>query len=264
MAMRILKPQFDISNFFSHIANNPNRTLLLDYDGTLAPFCSGRNQALFYPGVLTALQTLLDAKHTRVVLVSGRATKDLLPLLQLTPQPEVWGSHGHERILANGQRRIDAPNLRNTADLALARAWIKTIGFNQYLEEKPYGIAVHWRDLPSTMIGTMRAKILGDWSASLLKNRLRLYEFDGGIELSIPGKDKGDAVKTILSEMGSGGLVVYLGDDVTDEDAFKAIKGKGWGILVRDKFRPTAADLWIRPPEELLEFLSLWHTSITN
>jgi len=45
---------------------------------------------------------------------------------------------------------------------------------------------------------------------------------------------------------------------LTDEDAFRAIRGKGVGILVREALRPTAADLWIRPPEELLTFLAGW------
>jgi len=49
-----------------------------------------------------------------------------------------------------------------------------------------------------------------------------------------------------------------LGDDRTDEDAFKSIKGRGLGVLVREAFRPTYADVWIKPPEELLAFLARW------
>ncbi|NIP26121.1 MAG: trehalose-phosphatase, partial [Phycisphaerae bacterium] len=76
------------------------------------------------------------------------------------------------------------------------------------------------------------------------------------LELRVPGRDKGDAVGTILAEMNQDAVTAYLGDDLTDEDAFKAIKGKGIGILVREELRSTAADVWIRPPEELLTFLS--------
>jgi len=53
-------------------------------------------------------------------------------------------------------------------------------------------------------------------------------------------------------------VAAYLGDDFTDEDAFTAIKGHGIGILVRKEFRPTEADIWIKPPDELLSFLSDW------
>ena len=58
--------------------------------------------------------------------------------------------------------------------------------------------------------------------------------------------------------MNQAAVAAYLGDDLTDEDAFKAIKGKGIGVLVREEPRKTAADIWIKPPDELLSFLSNW------
>ncbi|MEO0070218.1 MAG: trehalose-phosphatase, partial [candidate division WOR-3 bacterium] len=71
--------------------------------------------------------------------------------------------------------------------------------------------------------------------------------------------DKGKAVQKVLQALpGPRPLPIYIGDDQTDEDAFKAVKGKGLGILVREKFRPTRADIWLKPPEELLEFFSNW------
>ena len=92
-----------------------------------------------------------------------------------------------------------------------------------------------------------------------MHKNLAWHDFDGGIELRVPGRHKGFAVEAVLSEMGKGAAVAYLGDDFTDEDAFRAIHGRGTGILVRPQFRPTAADFWLRPPEELLEFLRQWH-----
>jgi trehalose-6-phosphatase len=59
--------------------------------------------------------------------------------------------------------------------------------------------------------------------------------------------------------MGNKPAAAYLGDDNTDEDAFKSIKGRGMGILVREEFRPTEADAWLSPPEQLLQFLKYWH-----
>lgn len=52
--------------------------------------------------------------------------------------------------------------------------------------------------------------------------------------------------------------MAYLGDDVTDEDAFHAVKPRGLAVLVRAELRETAADLWIRPPRELVAFLRSW------
>ena len=50
----------------------------------------------------------------------------------------------------------------------------------------------------------------------------------------------------------------YLGDDLTDEDAFDAIKRKGLAVLVRKEERITRADIRLTPPEELLAFLDRW------
>jgi trehalose-phosphatase len=61
-----------------------------------------------------------------------------------------------------------------------------------------------------------------------------------------------------LSEVSEDSVAAYLGDDVTDEDAFRAIKGRGLSVLVRPEHRETEADVWIRPPDELLEFIGRW------
>ena len=66
------------------------------------------------------------------------------------------------------------------------------------------------------------------------------------------------AVKTVLSQTGENSAVAYLGDDMTDEDAFQAVKARGLAVLVRPQFRPTAADVWLRPPEELVAFMQHW------
>ena len=50
-----------------------------------------------------------------------------------------------------------------------------------------------------------------------------------------------------------------IGDDLTDEDAFKAIKDNGLGILVRKKYRNSAADVWLQPPDQLMQFLNYWY-----
>ena len=76
--------------------------------------------------------------------------------------------------------------------------------------------------------------------------------------MRIPDPDKGDAVRTIMEETGSDVPTAYLGDDLTDERAFRALGSKGLGILVRPNFRKTSAQAWLKPPDELLQFLSRW------
>jgi trehalose 6-phosphate phosphatase len=56
----------------------------------------------------------------------------------------------------------------------------------------------------------------------------------------------------------------FLGDDLTDEDAFRKLKGRGMAILVRDEYRPTEAEVWLKPPHELLEFLEQWATRTSS
>jgi trehalose 6-phosphate phosphatase len=87
---------------------------------------------------------------------------------------------------------------------------------------------------------------------------LDLLEFDGGVEIRAPGADKGNAVRAFLREIGRDTPTAYLGDDSTDESAFRAIEGRGISVLVRPTWRQTAAQSWLQPPGELLDFLGLW------
>ena len=82
--------------------------------------------------------------------------------------------------------------------------------------------------------------------------------FDGGVEILAPAANKGNAIQSIIEGHDPEAAIAYLGDDQTDEDAFQALKGRGLSILVRSEPRPTAADLRLQPPEELIEFLHNW------
>jgi trehalose-phosphatase len=87
---------------------------------------------------------------------------------------------------------------------------------------------------------------------------LTLSNFDGGVEMRVRTPNKGDAVMAVLKENGDPCPTAYLGDDVTDEDGFVALNSYGLTVLVREDHRPTSAQLWLRPPAELLEFLEQW------
>jgi trehalose-6-phosphatase len=65
-------------------------------------------------------------------------------------------------------------------------------------------------------------------------------------------------MKSLLADIDADQPVAFLGDDLTDEDAFKVIKGRGLGVLVTEKPRDTAAVTHIAPPEELIDFLDQW------
>ncbi len=253
--MKRLNPKFDLESFFSQLQIAAQSALLLDYDGTLAPFQLQRDQAFPYPGVREMLSRLLHGGRTRIVIVSGRAIKDLIPILNLNKLPEIWGAHGMERLTAEGSYELTALPKEVVATLEAASAWAEEVGLAGNAESKPGCLAFHWRGLPDTKAREILDLVTETWSG---KNGLRLIPFDGGVELRATAKNKGDAVATVLSEMHDDGVAAYLGDDQTDEDAFNAIKGRGAAVLVNPEVRQTAADLQIVPPGELLEFLQRW------
>lgn len=260
--MKFLNADIDFDDFFHRLADSSSRVLMLDYDGTLAPFRVERDEAVPYPGVRTALEAIQDSEACRLVIVSGRAIDDLIPLLGLESVPEIWGCHGWERRLADGTRV--APGLSEEAVRGLAEAgrWVEDTGLARCLERKPASMAIHWRGLEEGEIAEIRKRASEGWGPIAKEFGLSMQEFNGGVEIRVPGKDKGIAVETILAESGEGAQAAYLGDDLTDEDAFRALKGRGIGVFVNDEERATAADIWIRPPEELIEFLGRWNEAL--
>jgi trehalose 6-phosphate phosphatase len=256
--MKILSPETDLDVFEQRLTEASQKALLLDYDGTLAPFQIDPNNAYPYPGVTDLLKNILQLGDTRLVIITGRWTKDLMPLLQLERQPEVWGSHGLERLKEDGSYEIATMDEEPLKGLVAADEWIESMGLSDRCERKPGCLAIHWRGLSEDYINHIKKQVNPEWSLIADHWGLKLEGFDGGLELRVPGMNKGDAVSTIIEEMDNDSVAAYLGDDSTDEDAFNAIKGKGIGVLVREEFRPTAADIWLKPPEELISFLTGW------
>lgn len=268
--MQVLTRGAEPERFFPKVSRAARPVLLLDYDGTLAPFRVARDEAVPWPGVRERLRSLLDGGRSRVVIISGRYTEDLIPLLGLEPPlPELWGSHGWERRRPDGAYGVGEMEEEALRGLAEADRWVREEGWESRSEEKPGCLALHTRGLDRDEAERVRRAALAAFRPLARRRGLRVHEFDGGVELRVPGRDKGDAVRTILEEEGLSspgpdGAVAYLGDDRTDEDAFEALDDRGLAVLVRRERRPTAADLWIRPPEELLEFLERWDAAASG
>jgi len=254
--MNVLERSITYAPFLEQLRSAPSRVLLLDYDGTLAPFCVDRTLAFPYPQVPPLVVRIMQT-GTRVVLVSGRPVRELLLLTGISPQPEIWGSHGLERLMADGRYEVKSAPAHKDYLLA-AEACLRDAGLEGQTEVKPGGVAVHWRGLDAFRAEKIDRDVHRLWKPLLDRAPLRLLEFDGGLEIRVAGPGKGDAVRTILKEAGPGAAVAYLGDDQTDEDAFHALKGNGLTALVRAQSRPTAADIWLQTPHELLHFLREW------
>ena len=256
--MELLNPRFNPDNFFELLGRGSQPVLMLDYDGTLAPFRIEREQAMPYPGVRDVLRRLIVRARTRLVIITGRPVDNIIPLLGLEPPPEIWGSHGLERRLPDGRRIRVELDASARQGLKEAEVWLAQQGLDSVAERKPSGIAFHWRGKSDDEIESIQTRVSKKWACAEAEHGLILSEFDGGLELRVAGITKGDAVAAIIEETGSTAVAAYLGDDLTDEDAFNALEGRGPGVLVRESPRKTAADMWIQPPQELLWFLEKW------
>ena len=245
-------------SFFRRIAAAPFRVLMLDYDGTLAPFRVERDRAVPYPGVEERVEALLAGGRSRVVVVTGRTLGEIDALLGVDPSPEVWASHGWEHRGRDGKiRRFSVPEAA-AQGLGLARAFVTEHGLEAASEVKPASVALHWRGEPAHVAAAREREARRAWTPIAERHGLELRPFDGGIELRASGRDKGAAVREILSEAPAGTASAYLGDDLTDEDAFQALPEDALGVLVREELRSTKAGAWVRPPEGLLDFLDRW------
>jgi len=244
--------------FLQTVAQASQAVLLLDYDGTLAPFRAKRDEAYPYPGVAPLLQEIVRNGRTQVVVISGRDATDIPPLLNIHPCPEVWGIHGLQRLKTNGSMEMPRLDERTLNGLSDAERWLGYQQLRHTAEFKAGSIAVHWRGLSESDAEDLRARVLLGWRSIAESSGLDLLEFDGGVEIRASEADKGDAVRTFLSEISPDTPAAYLGDDTTDESAFRAMHGRGLCVLVRPGWRRTAAQLWLKPPDELLDFLGLW------
>lgn len=260
--MRVLSPRVDWNVFLERIQAARDRVLMLDYDGTLAPFQVRPERVVPYPGIVKALDGIMQDEGTRVVIVSGRRAADVAALLPLKRQPEIWGGHGWERLLSDGVITGQEPagevqrTLRRASDIARDLA-----ADGGRIDRKPASVALHWRGLPALAVAKIRARALSAWLPLASGSDVELLSFDGGIELRARGCNKQCAVNAVLAETAEDCAVAYLGDDITDEGAFAAVKARGIAVLVRPQYRDTLADIWIRPPRELVAFIGRWQSS---
>jgi trehalose-phosphatase len=128
-------------------------------------------------------------------------------------------------------------------------------------EDKANGAVMHWRGASPQKAKRIEARTRSLFEPLAKLDGLKLLDFEAGLELRA-GRDKGEAVEAILDEMSATGQapgpVAYLGDDLSDETAFCALKDRGLSALVRREWRKTDADIWLRPPAELRAFLTKW------
>lgn len=249
-----------LEEFFRAVGESESRLLLLDYDGTLADFRINRFDARPWAGVRELLARIQADNRTRLRLVTGRPAGEINPMLKLDVPVEVWGLHGAERLLVDGTRELEEAPPGALEKLNELREQLARGSFGGLVEDKPNAVVMHWRGRTPRQAKLIEQKTRALFEPAAQVNGLSLLPFEAGIELRV-GRDKGGAVEAIIERSEPGSPVTYVGDDLTDESAFRAVNASQsphLSVLMRRMRRETAADVWLRPPEGLRWFLRRW------
>jgi trehalose 6-phosphate phosphatase len=243
-------------------ARAPHRFLMLDYDGTLAPFRVDRREARPAPGTRERLRRIAAAGGSSVAVISGRSVADLNRLLE-DPPFHLVGEQGWEWREPGGATTPHplppgvSARLRRAAERAEARGWAAA------LERKRSSILLHTRGLPRARAWEMEHDCAREWESLLAGGDLRMRHPEGGLEIRAAARNKGDAVRDLLAASPSGTFPIYLGDDDSDEDAFREVAETGFGIRIGNPARSTLASGWLPSEVSVESFLMRWERRFT-
>ena len=229
----------------------------LDFDGTLSEIVSDPDAATLVDGAAKALENL--AAQCPVAILSGRDLADIRDRVGL---PGIWyaGSHGFELIGPDGSHHHNDAAAAAVPVLESAAAELREeLGEipGARVEHKRYAVAVHYRNVAPERV----AEIVAATHRHGQRHGLRVTGGRKVVELRPDiDWDKGTALAWLGDQIHQTGRVlpIYVGDDLTDEDAFDAIRFNGIGVVVRhdeDGDRPTAAQFTLNNPDEVREFL---------
>lgn len=230
--------------------------IFLDYDGCLTPIVQRPEMAVLTDDMRLALQEL--ATVTKVAVVSGRDRQNVAELVQLD-NLYYAGSHGFDITGPGGM--ASEPGGAKAALSALDKAdtmlqeKLRQVEGSQ-VERKRYAIAVHYRNVADDQVETVRKavdEVLNSMPELKIGLGKKIYELKPNIDWH-----KGKAVMWLMEELGlsKGNYIpLYIGDDITDEDAFAELQGQGIGILVGEHDDKTAATYRLESVDEVRVFL---------
>jgi trehalose 6-phosphate phosphatase len=253
-----------LESFFYSLRSAQAPLLLLDYDGTLADFRIDRFTARPWSGVRELLTEIQNSTQTQIRVITGRPAGEINPLLRLPSVLEVWGLHGAERLYTDGRHELQQAPPEALRKLDELRVLLRQNAFGGLFEDKPNATVMHWRGHSPQRSKQIEQRTRALFEPAAEVEGLSLLPFESGIELRA-GRDKGGAVQAIVDEYGSGDRVAFLGDDLTDEPAFRAVnqlETPHLSVLVRRALRDTDAQIWLKPPEDLRWFLRQWISAL--
>jgi trehalose 6-phosphate phosphatase len=230
--------------------------VFLDYDGTLTPIVEDPDAALLTDRMRATLQGLVDV--TLVAIVSGRDLDDVRAKVGIEGIAYA-GSHGFDILHPDGRREQLATEhavALDRAQQALEQRLSDIPGAR--VERKRFAIAVHDRRVDDPGLRARIARVVEALAAEHPQLRQtggkRIHELRPDVDW-----DKGRAIETLLAQLGAEDRVpLYLGDDLTDEDGFRAVRAHGGvAVVVRgeDDDRTTLADAVLDTVEDVERFL---------
>lgn len=235
------------------LAAVPRLLVALDFDGTLAPRVDDPASARALPEARAAVRRLIAQPGTRVAFVSGRSLADLEEVAEVGDDVLLVGSHGIELRLddADGVLALDADERESMAVLSEVLGQVVGSLEHVWLEPKPAGFAVHTRLASAAHSRVAHLVAMSEAQAEVDDLKVRLGK--DVIEFSVRDTTKGEAVKH-LRRYTRADAVLYAGDDVTDEDAFLALRPQDLGL----KSGPgaTAAAFRVSSPEHVARVLT--------
>lgn len=229
--------------------------LCLDYDGTLTPIVANYNEAIISDRMRNLVHAI--SRKIPVAIISGRDVPFIQEHMKL-PAAFYAGSHGFEVMGPDGYRhelkeaRRILPILdRIEKDLRLFAASIE----GMEIERKKFAMAIHFRKVEEKSRPAVHKKV-----ADVLAVNQELKAGKGKMLVELkPAIDwhKGKALELIVNELDPerSSKVIFIGDDVTDEDAFRVLKDGGIGIFVGAPEFTTAARYQLKDVNEVEEFL---------
>ena len=229
--------------------------LFLDFDGTLAPIVLVPEEAALEEGMIDVLRPL--ARRIDMAIVSGRGLDDVRNRVAIEGISYA-GSHGFEirdpdgRLVEHEEAKGFLPALDHAE-----RALNERLGGIEgaIIDRKRFAIAVHYRLTPPNLVPHIEPvldEILRECPGIAKSGGKMVFELRPNLDWN-----KGRAVEWLAHELCGGETVfpIFIGDDLTDEDGFRAVLGWGVGIFVGAEDRETNAHYVLRNPKEVRSFL---------
>lgn len=249
------------------LRKSPRALLLFDYDGTLVPIVSHPAWARPDEDLLSFLGQLAARPSYTVGIISGRRVRELAEFFAGLNLYLV-GLHGGEAITPEGQyvsylddQRVVNLALRGLASKTreLLRMLRQPPGF--FLEDKGIALALHYRGASPAEVARVVPQFLAWAQDTLEKWDLEILRGKKMVEVRPRGMNKGQAVARLVAawpgRLHPGTMILYAGDDITDEDAFQALSQhrEAVTIYIGEAQRPTAACYRLPSPSSLRELI---------